>query len=262
MKNTSVGTSVLPRVIRSPQELSHWRKTATGAIGVVPTMGALHQGHATLLRKIRSRCDISVLTLFVNPIQFGPNEDLSRYPKTFERDLEIAAAEGVDVVFAPEASTIYSPEHSTFVEEQSISRFLCGKFRPGHFRGVTTVVLKLFHLIQPSLALFGLKDAQQFFILDRMVKDLNLGTRIEGVSTVRELDGLALSSRNVYLSSDNRSKAPFLYECLLSAQTHIQNGFGIATTLQNTHQRLLGHGFDVQYLECHELPVFRAIQLD
>jgi pantoate--beta-alanine ligase len=220
-------------------------------------MGALHEGHATLLKQVRSRCDISVLSIFVNPTQFGPKEDLSKYPRTFEADLAIAAREGVDVIFAPTPEEMYPSGYSTYVEEEIASQPLCGKFRPGHFRGVTTIVLKLFHLIQPNLALFGLKDAQQFFVLNKMVRDLNLDVQVIGVPTIRESDGLALSSRNVYLTHEERQLAPLLYQTLISAKNRLLKSSGaedIGSVLTSSIEALENQNFQVQYLQCLSLP--------
>lgn len=239
-----------PIILKTPEQAKEWRRglPATAKVGFVPTMGALHRGHGELLKRARSRCDILVLSIFVNPTQFGPNEDLAKYPRTFERDLELAASHGVDVVFAPNPEAMYSAHFSTYVEETMLSRSLCGVFRPTHFRGVTTVVLKLFNIIRPELALFGLKDAQQFFVLDRMARDLDLGVTVEGVATVRETDGLALSSRNVYLSSDERKTAPLLYRELTEAAK--------TGDTQSSIERLERAGFKVQYFEFRELPSF------
>jgi pantoate--beta-alanine ligase len=199
------------------------------------------------------------LSIFVNPTQFGPNEDLSRYPRTFEKDLAIAKREGVDLIFAPLPSEVYPESFSTYVEETSLSQPLCGKFRPGHFRGVTTVVLKLFNLIRPQLALFGLKDAQQFFVLDRMVRDLNLDVLVEGIPTVRESDGLAMSSRNVYLSPTERENAPFLFQTLTSCRNQLlqaKKREEIATIIEKSRIALCEAGFEMQYLEYRQLPHF------
>lgn len=244
------------KVLRSIAEVQKWRKALPSAatVGFVPTMGALHTGHAELLRHLRPRCDVSVLSIFVNPTQFGPNEDLAKYPRTFESDLDLAKRHGVDVVFAPTSEVIYPSGYSTYVEETELTKPLCGKFRPGHFRGVTTVVLKLFNLVRPDLALFGLKDAQQFFVLHKMARDLNLAVSVEGVQTVREIDGLALSSRNVYLSAEERKTAPALYAVLQSTATAIAQGADRADVLGRATGELESAGFKMQYLECLELP--------
>lgn len=249
-----------PLVFHTIAELRGWRSQVSGQVGFVPTMGALHEGHATLLRKLQGRCDHSVLSIFVNPTQFGPKEDFSKYPKTWEKDLQIAEEEKVSVVFAPTASEIFPDGYSTYVEETQLSGPLCGIFRPGHFRGVTTVVLKLFNLVQPDLALFGLKDAQQFFVLERMVRDLNLDLKIEGVPTVREPTGLALSSRNVYLTNEEREKAPLIYSTLCRIQDGLLKGEKISKMLEEGAVQLTQAGFQVQYLECRDLATFGSVQ--
>ena len=247
--------SKLPRVIRSIPEIIEWRKTTQNQrVGFVPTMGALHEGHATLLRRQRQECDVSVLSIFVNPTQFGPNEDLGAYPRTFEKDLEIAAKEGVDIVFFPTPEEIYPPGYTTYVEETSLSTGLCGALRPGHFRGVTTVVLKLFNLVRPHVAFFGMKDAQQFYVIAQMAHDLNLDISIVGVPTVRESDGLAMSSRNTYLSQEERAQAPKLYQTLLAVRDALGKGLAIETTLEQAQAELSAQNFRVQYLECVETP--------
>jgi len=193
-------------------------------VALVPTMGALHAGHASLMKIARTRCDFVVASIFVNPTQFGPNEDLSNYPRTLERDIEVCSAEGVHVVFAPDAAEIYPPEFRTFVEVKDLQDVLCGASRPGHFRGVATVVLKLFNIVAPDLAFFGQKDAQQIRILQRMTADLNVPVRIVLCPTVREADGLALSSRNQYLDADQRRRATVLYESLQHVEQRVQAG--------------------------------------
>jgi pantoate--beta-alanine ligase len=252
----------LPRVIRSSLELRQWRNQTSGDVGFVPTMGALHEGHAELLKQLRKSCDHLVLSIFVNPTQFGPNEDLSKYPRTFEKDLQIAAREKVDIVYAPSVEEIYPDGFSTFVEETKLSQPLCGQFRPGHFRGVTTIVLKLLSLCQPQLAYFGLKDAQQFFVLDKMVKDLSLPTSLHGIATVRENDGLALSSRNVYLSSAERELAPLLYQELVQLKKIFLSATSLTeviSSLQHSRLKLTSLGFGVQYLELLKLPRFETV---
>lgn len=255
----------LPKVISTVSEMRHWRRTVKGKVGLVPTMGALHEGHATLLRKSRSLCDHSVLSIFVNPAQFGPNEDLSHYPRTFEKDLNIAARENVEIVFAPQVAEIYPPGYTTYVEETSISLPLCGKFRLGHFRGVTTIVLKLFNLIRPEIAFFGLKDAQQFFVLEKMVRDLNLDVQVIGVSTVRETDGLALSSRNAYLNDEERTLAPRIYQELQNIGRQVQcpskalsGDLVVRHSISHSIATLNQLGFKVQYLEWVSLPDFQT----
>ena len=193
-------------------------------IAVVPTMGALHDGHLTLLRAARARADIVILTIFVNPTQFGPNEDLAKYPRDEAGDLAKARACGIDLAFCPEAAAMYPPGAQTFVEVRELQRPMCGASRPGHFAGVATIVTKLFHVTCPHLAVFGEKDYQQLAIIRRMVRDLDFGIEIVGVPIVREADGLALSSRNAYLSPDDRRAALCLSAGLAAAEAAYRAG--------------------------------------
>jgi pantoate--beta-alanine ligase len=187
------------------------------SIGLVPTMGALHAGHASLIRTARTRTHFTVVSIFVNPSQFGPNEDFSRYPRTFEADRELCGAVGADLIFAPLKEEMYPDGFSTWVEVHSLGDHLCGASRPGHFRGVATVVLKLLNIVVPDVAFFGQKDAQQARILQKMVEDLDLHVRIDVVPTVREADGLAISSRNRYLDPSERKNAVVLFRALQKA---------------------------------------------
>ncbi|GGS75463.1 pantothenate synthetase 1 [Planobispora rosea] len=185
-------------------------------LALVPTMGALHEGHRSLMRLAREHADHVAVSIFVNPLQFGPGEDYARYPRTFEADLEICAAEGVGVVFAPSAEEMYLPDRQVGVSAGPMGTVAEGAFRPGHFDGVLTVVLKLFNLVQPDVAVFGRKDAQQLALIRRMVADLNLPISIVGAPTVREADGLAMSSRNRYLSAEDRAVALALSRALFA----------------------------------------------
>ena len=189
-----------------------------GSVGFVPTMGALHAGHVSLVSAARQRCEIVVASIFVNPTQFAPNEDFSRYPRTLDADCNMLEAEGVDLVFAPSAEEIYPPGSTTFVEVGELGGRLDGASRPGHFRGVATVVAKLFHIVQPDFACFGQKDAVQVAVLRRMVRDLNFPLELIVCPIVRETDGLAMSSRNRYLSTEERRQALTLHRALKSAQ--------------------------------------------
>ncbi|MCQ4085769.1 pantoate--beta-alanine ligase [Saccharibacillus sp. JS10] len=191
-------------------------------IGFVPTMGYLHEGHASLLRRSRQESGISVLSIFVNPIQFGANEDLDRYPRSEEADLQLAEREGVDLVFMPSVDEMYPEERKTTVTVTGVTERLCGASRPGHFDGVATVVSKLFNIVKPDQAFFGAKDAQQVAVLQKMVNDLNMDVKIVPCPIVREEDGLALSSRNVYLSEDERREALVLSRSLQTAEAKIQ----------------------------------------
>lgn len=193
-------------------------------VGLVPTMGALHKGHISLIKRARQENDIVVVTIFVNPLQFGKNEDFKRYPRNFKEDKKVCRQNGVDIVFYPSISEMYKERHLTFVEVHGISDILCGKYRPGHFRGVATVVLKLFNIVQPDRAYFGQKDFQQLKIIEKMVKDLNIPVKIIACRTVRERSGLALSSRNQYLSEKQQRSAAGLYRVLSMAKNDAKNG--------------------------------------
>jgi pantoate--beta-alanine ligase len=193
-------------------------------VGFVPTMGALHEGHLSLVRAARARCDAVAVSIFVNPTQFGPKEDLSRYPRPFERDRELLEQEGVDLLFAPPVEEMYPAGAVTYVTVEGLSDKLCGRSRPGHFRGVTTVVAKLFHIIAPDAAFFGQKDAAQATIIRRMVHDLNLPVEIVVCPIVREKDGLAMSSRNAYLDTQQRKSALVLSRSLTEVQTLFDRG--------------------------------------
>lgn len=194
------------------------------SIAFVPTMGFLHEGHLSLMDIARSRAEILVVSIFVNPTQFGANEDLDQYPRDLRRDLGLCEDRGVDIVFAPESTVMYAEDASCWVDEEGLSKGLCGATRPGHFRGVCTVVAKLFNLVQPNLAVFGEKDAQQLRIIRRMVRDLNFPIEIVGGAIVREADGLALSSRNRYLSAEEREQALCLQRALKRAEQLFEKG--------------------------------------
>lgn len=202
------------------------RKTrcAGEQIGFVPTMGALHEGHLTLVKRARTVADRVVVSIFVNPLQFGQGEDFDKYPRNLSHDLELLTRCGVDFLFAPAAEEFYPKDFETSVVVSDLSDKLCGKFRPGHFKGVTTVVAKLFALVEPDIAFFGQKDAQQALILKRMARDLRFQARLQVCPTVREEDGLAMSSRNVYLSPEQRRAAPVLYRSLGRAAGKILEG--------------------------------------
>ena len=203
---------VTKTVEETRKQIKQWKKEGK-TIGLVPTMGFLHEGHASLIRKCREQNDIVVVSDFVNPTQFGPNEDLEAYPRDFERDSKLCESLGADLIFAPSPEDMYHDPHA-FVSIDTLSETLCGKTRPIHFRGVQTVVLKLFHIVTPDRAYFGQKDAQQLAVIKRMVKDLNVDTEIIGCPIIREEDGLAKSSRNTYLSADERQAALVLSRSL------------------------------------------------
>ncbi len=209
------------QIITSPAEMTAVSKELRRAgkrIGFVPTMGALHEGHLSLVRAARAQADTVVVSIFVNPTQFGPNEDFAKYPRTFERDSQMLSAEQADYIFSPGAAEMYPPGAETWVTVEQIGEKLDGRSRPGHFRGVTTVVSKLFHIVQPDLAFFGQKDAAQVANIRRMVRDLNFDVEIVVCPIVRESDGLAMSSRNAYLGPDQRRIATVLFRSL----THVR----------------------------------------
>lgn len=194
-------------------------------IGLIPTMGYLHEGHLSMVDHARQECDLVVMSIFVNPLQFGADEDFADYPRNLEQDAQKAQARGVDVIFAPSTNEMYpSAAPLTTVSVRELSDVMCGKSRPGHFDGVATVVMKLFQIIQPDYAYFGLKDAQQVAIIEQMVNDLNVPVHIRPCPIIRESDGLALSSRNVYLSTDERKQATVLYRSLKNAYDAVQKG--------------------------------------
>ncbi len=193
-------------------------------IGFVPTMGYLHDGHVSLMKLLRPRCDILITSIFVNPIQFGPKEDFAQYPRDLQRDAKLCESAGVDIVFYPKVEDMYPKNFHTHVEVEYLTETLCGPWRPGHFRGVATVVCKLFNIVQPHLAAFGQKDAQQVVVIERMAQDLNLPVEIVVGPTRREPDGLAMSSRNVYLSPAERQQATALYHSLKLAERMIHDG--------------------------------------
>jgi pantoate--beta-alanine ligase len=208
-------------------------------IGLVPTMGALHEGHTALVARARKECSRVIASVFVNPKQFGPNEDYKKYPRDLEKDAEKLAAVGVDALFAPETADIYPDGFRTYVNVEGISERLEGRSRPGHFRGVSTVVLKLFEIVLPHFAYFGRKDAQQVRIISEMVRDLNLDAQIVVCPVIREADGLALSSRNAYLSAEERKAATVLHRALVAARDELSRGVRDAMQLQTAMRRIL-----------------------
>jgi len=210
--------------IEEMQAASKKEKAAGRTIGLVPTMGFLHEGHLSLVRAARKKADVAVVSIFVNPTQFGPREDFLTYPRDFERDAGMLEKEGVDYIFHPEAAEMYPEGYKTYVEVRDLEDKLCGKSRPGHFRGVCTVVHKLFQIVGPDWAFFGQKDAQQAIILQKMAGDLNLAVKIEVAPIVREPDGLAMSSRNTYLNPDERKAALVLSQSLREAEQAVRGG--------------------------------------
>lgn len=248
-------------IFRNKKELQNFAvkmKREGRTIGLVPTMGALHAGHLSLIDIARQRADIVIVTIFVNPTQFAPTEDLDKYPRTLERDTELCREHKVDAIFAPQPGEMYSADFSTYVNEGVLSRGLCGASRPTFFRGVTTVVTKLFLLAQPDFAVFGLKDAQQALVIEKMVRDLDFPVEIVKAPLIRDTDGLALSSRNAYLTPDERSRALSIHRGLLAARAAIEeNGLAAADqAVEEAKQQIRDAGGEVDYLtllDCADL---------
>ncbi len=239
-------------IVSSLDELRAARLLLDGRLGLVPTMGYLHEGHLSLARRAREECDSVVASIFVNPTQFGPTEDLSKYPRDLDRDLSLLDAAGVDLVWTPDNETIYPPDFSTWVEVEGLTRPLEGAARPGHFRGVTTVVAKLFNAVQPQAAYFGQKDAQQAAVVRKMTRDLNFPVEIVVCPTVRETDGLAMSSRNSYLSPEERKSAVVLFRALTAAREAFERGERDAESLRKVMSATLASEprARTQYVSC------------
>lgn len=230
------------QIIHDPREMQRTAldlRAAGRRIAFVPTMGALHEGHMRLVDEAKRRGDFIVVSVFVNPTQFGPKEDFSKYPRTLDADCVLCRERGAHAVFAPPSDGMYAPDFSTYVNEELCSQGLCGDFRPGHFRGVATVVTMLFNIVQPHVAVFGAKDGQQCAVIRKMADDLFMPVEIVVAETVREADGLALSSRNRYLSPENRAKAPALYRALLAAKSSVASGECDAGAVRTVFEKAL-----------------------
>ena len=240
-------------------------RSARKIIGFVPTMGNLHEGHLNLVREARKLCDVVVVSVFVNPIQFGPNEDFENYPRTLEQDSRLLAEVGCDIVFAPSVEQMYGNKpRLTNISVSEITNDLCGLQRPGHFDGVAVVVTKLFNMVQPNFAFFGQKDYQQLAVIRQFVRDLNIPLEVIGVPITRAEDGLALSSRNGYLSEEHRQIAPTIYQSLKAAEQELQSGIELTEVLENIKQKLTQAGFIVDYVEARtpELQKIEAFDQD
>jgi pantoate--beta-alanine ligase len=237
--------------VKDMQALSTRIKKEGRIISFVPTMGALHEGHLSLMRVAKEKGDFLVVSIFVNPTQFGPNEDFNKYTRDLEGDIKKIREIGVDVVFSPDVNEIYPEGFETYVEVQELQKPLCGQFRPGHFKGVTTVVLKLFNIVKPDIAVFGEKDYQQLLIIKKMVRDLHLEIEIIGMPIIREEDGLALSSRNAYLSHEDRTRALALSESLREIEKRFKEGNKNTNDLVQFGIEILNesHVTDIDYLE-------------
>jgi pantoate--beta-alanine ligase len=230
------------KIVEHPQEayahVDHWRRTGL-RIGLIPTMGALHEGHLALVRRSRAECDVTVVTIFVNPTQFGPHEDFGKYPRTFEADCALLRDLQTDLVFAPTPELLYPSGYSCYVDPPAVALPLEGKCRPGHFRGVATIVLKLFQILPATISYFGQKDYQQLAVIRHMVEDLNVPIRVEGCETIREPDGLAMSSRNRYLTADQRRSALSLWKALSRVRELVDEGLRSIEPLEQAMERTL-----------------------
>jgi len=238
--------------MKTVRTVEHLRRELTGrhGIGLVPTMGFLHEGHLSLIRRARSECDVVVVSLFVNPKQFGEGEDLEAYPRDEARDAKLAEECGADILFAPALEAVYPDGFSTTVEVAGLTDVLCGEARPGHFGGVTTVVTKLLNMVGPEVAYFGQKDAQQAIVIRKLVRDLDMPVRIEICPTVRDADGLALSSRNAYLSEGERERALGLSRALRAAEAAVAEGrIAADDVLAAAREQLQKAGIEPEYLE-------------
>jgi len=251
------------RKINEMQKISKSLREEKKRIGFVPTMGYLHEGHLSLVRKAKDLCDSVVVSIFVNPTQFVPGEDYERYPRNEERDRALLDAAGVDFLFNPEVSEVYPSGYETFVEVTEVSKGLCGDFRPGHFRGVATVVAKLFNMVNPHLAVFGEKDYQQLRVIKRMVEDLNFDIEIIPGILVREEDGIAMSSRNAYLSPEDRRKATILYRSLTKGKESFESGERRASALFRTVKESIESvgEISIQYVEIRDAETLEKIEI-
>lgn len=231
-------------------QVRDWRRAGL-RVGLVPTMGYLHEGHLSLVDLAAQRSDRVVLSIYVNPTQFGPGEDLDKYPRDFARDEALCRQRGVQALFYPDSQAMYAPHHSTWVVVEGLTDTLCGRSRPGHFRGVGTVVTKLLNIVQPDVAVFGRKDAQQALVIQRLVRDLNLPVEVVVAPIVREADGLAMSSRNTYLTADERRRAVCISQALQEAtQLQAQGELEAARLLERVSARIVAGGGRLDYVEC------------
>lgn len=250
------------RTIGEIRQFVREARAAGKTVGLVPTMGYFHEGHLSLMRAAKKSCDTVVVSLYVNPLQFGPREDFAQYPRDLERDSAMAGDAGVDAIFAPSDAEMYPEGFCTYVEVTGITDKLCGLSRPGHFRGVTTVVSKLFNIVTPDRAFFGQKDAQQAMVIQRMVRDLNMGLEVVTLPTVREEDGLAMSSRNVYLSPEQRREAVVLYRSLCAFREAVQGGERDAGKLRQMMTEMIAAapGAEIDYVEILSVPDLQSLE--
>jgi len=252
------------KVIKTVTEMRDWSSAAKKEdkrIGLVPTMGFLHEGHLSLIRRAKQESDTVVVSIYVNPAQFAPSEDLDRYPRDFERDQQLCSQEGVDAIFYPDE--MYAPDHRTYVVTDELSKVLCGVSRPEHFRGVTTIVAKLFNTVKPDTAVFGQKDAQQALIIKRMTADLDFDIKIIIGPIIRESDGLAVSSRNKYLTPEQRSQAAVLYKSLIAAEKQYGEGITDPDFIRNKMKKIISEqpSAKIDYIELRDADTLTGPQL-
>lgn len=250
------------RSIRQMSKISDGIRRKSKTLGFVPTMGALHEGHLSLIRRAGKENNFVAVSIFVNPAQFGPEEDFKRYPRDLNNDARLCRRGGVDFIFYPQAKNMYPPGYKTYIEVGQLSRVLCGKFRPGHFKGVTTIVAKLFNIVAPTTAYFGQKDAQQAIIIKKMVEDLNIPVEIKIMPTIRDKDGLALSSRNIYLSPRERTQARVLFHVLSLAKNLIRKGEKRSSEVIRKMEELINKQKDtrLQYVAIVDIEGLKPIQ--
>jgi pantoate--beta-alanine ligase len=248
--------------VKKMQSYSESLRLQGKRIAFVPTMGYFHEGHLALMKEAKKMADCVVVSIYVNPAQFGPKEDFSKYPRDLKRDLKMAESVNVDVIFYPPDDEIYPADYQTYVDVEKVTQNLCGMSRPGHFRGVTTICLKLFNIVKPHIAIFGKKDFQQFISIKRMVDDLNLDLQIIGLSTVREADGLAMSSRNKYLQNNERSSALTLFASLKLAQKLYSGGERKASVIINEVKKLIKKAdyTDIDYVKICEINTLNDVK--
>lgn len=250
------------KTIKSVRKLVKAARSKGKIIGLVPTMGALHIGHISLIKKAKQQTDFVVISIFVNPTQFSPNEDFKKYPRPIKNDLAVCRKAGVDVVFAPTAKQMYPQENLSWVNIEKLTEPLCGKFRPGHFRGVATVCTKLFNIVMPDVAYFGQKDAQQVIVIKRMAADLNMPLKIVICPTVRQADGLAVSSRNQYLTEQEKKDATYIYKALKKSESLIKQGAQKSKTIISEMRKILNQipSVKIEYISIVDAETLQEVE--
>ncbi len=249
------------KILKSKSELLNWKKTVRQEmVGFVPTMGALHLGHLSLIRAAKNECELVVVSIFVNKLQFGPNEDFKKYPRTLDRDVALLEQEEIDILFLPDYDEMYPHDFSFYINELNVSKKLEGKSRPDFFSGVITIVLKLFNLVNPNFAYFGEKDIQQLYIIKKMVQDLNLDITMRPCATIREENGLAMSSRNQYLSNEEKEEVAILYQALKKGKELIKKNKKVDYIKQKLKEMVENQNIMIDYLSIAHLKTFEEIE--